>query len=181
MSDCWILPQPPQWFVPQYNFCRIFVANRCVLEAWGRDYTQCWITLPLTCTSTRKESNMDSSSVKLLVPLEWEEICSWLAEDQLQRAGEKAGFGWLKCSGGLSVLNTWITKGCRINEHYTPFSHPLCWTCSANLPLCYSCHHAEALAFIFINFTIDLFLHLLISSVVLYSSVLTWDRMRGWN
>lgn len=151
MSGCWILPHPPQWLIPQSfslaNFHRILAANSCVLKAWGRDYIPCWTALPLTCTSMGKKYHVDSISVKLFFPLEWEEICSQLTEDQQQRAGEGINFGWLKCSGGIfysSVLNTWITKGRRINAHYTWLSHPPCWTYLATLVICYSCHHAEA-------------------------------------
>ena len=169
---------------PQSNFHRIIAANRCVLEAWGRDYIQCWTALPLTRTSMGKKYNMDSISVKLSFPLEQEERCSQLTEDQLQRAGERSDFGWLKCSSGIfysSVLNTLITKGCRINEHYTWFSHPPCWTYLANLVLCYSCHHAEAFGLYIHKFYQKSFLLPADIIFVLYSSVLIWDRMWGWD
>lgn len=184
MSRCWILPQPPQWLIPQYNFCRILVANRCVLEAWRRDYTQCWTTLPLTCTSTQKQSSMDSSSVKLLVPLEWEEICSQLAEDQLQKAGEKAGFGCLKCSGDifcLSVLNTWITKGCRINKHSTPFSSSSLLGIPSQPAYLLLMSPCRSFGLYIHKFYHKSFLLPADISIVLYRSVLTWNRMRGWN
>lgn len=122
---------------PQSNFHRILAANRCVLEAWGRDYILCWTALPLTCASMGKY-NMGSIFVKLFFPPRMGRDMLSVDRGSSYKGLVRGVTGWNAAVASFTslFLNTWTTKDRRINEHYPWLSHPLCWVYLANLVLC---------------------------------------------